>query len=72
MLAGDIHEYGLRALVAQLIRQELGRAGSAPSNGIEHVIYRKLAVTNRTEAVGAALRRGLISLDAIAPPSRAA
>jgi DNA-binding NarL/FixJ family response regulator len=27
-------------------------------------IYRKLAVTNRTEAVGVALRRGLVALDA--------
>jgi DNA-binding NarL/FixJ family response regulator len=31
------------------------------------VIYRKLEVTNRTEAVSVALRRGIVALDLLAP-----
>jgi DNA-binding NarL/FixJ family response regulator len=33
----------------------------------DQAIYRKLAVTNRTEAVGVALRRGIVALDPPVP-----
>jgi DNA-binding NarL/FixJ family response regulator len=64
----------LEMLVRGLPNKEIARLLFIADRTVKwhaNAIYRKLNVTNRTEAVGVALQRGLVSLDTLVLPRHA-